>query len=363
MSRLTARFDIAYPGFRLQVDLDVPAAGITAIFGPSGSGKTTLLRCLAGMERSVTGYMRLGEEVWQDESKDVYLPIYRRPIGYVFQEGRLFPHLSVHSNLTYGLKRVPHEDRRISLVQVVEILGIGHLLDRRPHKLSGGEQQRVAIGRALLTSPRLLLLDEPLSSLDSQRKREILPFLQRLHKELAIPSVYVSHSASEILQLAQHVALLQNGKVAAAGPLTEIFSRLDLHRSLGPQLIGAVIDARIAAHETDYGLSRLEFNRQSLFVPLQALGVGESLRVHILSSDVTLVRNPSPSSTSALNILEATVLEIREVDQTSVDIQLDIGCPLVASITKKSLANLALKPGQRLYAQIKTVALVDEMAD
>ncbi|MBD0306238.1 MAG: ATP-binding cassette domain-containing protein, partial [Nitrospiraceae bacterium] len=175
MNRLTARFDVAFPPFHLSIDLDVPAVGITAVFGQSGSGKTTLLRCLAGLERSRTGFMRLGEEVWEDESNGIFIPIYRRPIGYVFQEPRLFPHLSVKSNLTYGFKRTHQQDRRLTFQQVVEILGIEHLLERRPHKLSGGEQQRVAIGRALLTSPRLLLLDEPLSSLDTLRKREILP--------------------------------------------------------------------------------------------------------------------------------------------------------------------------------------------
>ncbi|MGH7233541.1 MAG: molybdenum ABC transporter ATP-binding protein, partial [Nitrospiraceae bacterium] len=267
MNRLIARFDVAYPNFHLDVDLDVPATGITAVFGQSGSGKTTLLRCLAGLERSPTGFMRVGEDIWQDESRGHYLPIYRRPIGYVFQEPRLFPHLSVKSNLTYGFARTPLEQRRLSLEQVVEVLGIAHLLDRRPHKLSGGEQQRVAIGRALLTSPRLLLLDEPLSSLDTQRKRELLPFIQRLYRELEIPIIYVSHSLTEILRLAHMVALLKDGKLLTTGSLNEVFSRLDLHRNLGPHLIGAVIDTVVAQHEHEFGLTRVEFNGQSLYVP------------------------------------------------------------------------------------------------
>ncbi len=171
MSRLVAKFDVEYPKFHLQTDMDVPATGVTAIFGQSGSGKTTLLRCLAGLERSRTGYMRLGDEVWQDETAGIYLPIHIRPIGYVFQEPRLFPHLSVRSNLLYGYHRTPAAARHITPEQVIDILGIGEILDRRPHKLSGGEQQRVAIGRALLTSPRLLLLDEPLASLDIKRKQ------------------------------------------------------------------------------------------------------------------------------------------------------------------------------------------------
>ena len=363
MSRLIARFDVAYPNFHLQVDVDVPATGITAVFGQSGSGKTTLLRCLAGLEQSPVGFMQVGEDIWQDESRNRHEPISSRRIGYVFQEPRLFPHLSVRSNLTYGFTRTPVRERRLSVDQVVEVLGITRLLDRRPHRLSGGEQQRVAIGRALLTSPKLLLLDEPLSSLDSQRKREIMPFIQRLYKDLKIPIVYVTHSLHEILQLAQIVVFLRDGKVLATGPLNEVFSRLDLHRYLGPRLIGAVIDTQVAAHEHEFGLTRLEFHGHPLYVPVQAMDIGEPLRVHILSSDVSLTVGSSDYHTSALNILPATVMEIRVVDQSTVDVRLDIGCPLVASITRKSAIALDLKPGQRLYAHIKSVALAEDVTD
>lgn len=363
MSRLIARFDVAYANFHLLVDLDLPASDITAVFGQSGSGKTTLLRCLAGLERSPTGFMQVGDDLWQDETRGCYESIVRRRIGYVFQEPRLFPHLSVRSNLTYGFNRTPIQERRLSVDQVIEVLGIAHLLDRRPHKLSGGEQQRVAIGRALLTSPKLLLLDEPLSSLDSQRKLEIMPFIQRLYKELKIPIVYVTHSLHEILQLARIVVLLRDGKVVATGPLTEVFSRLDLHRHLGPHLIGAVIDTAVAEHEQQFGLTRLAFNGQSLYVPFQSLAVGQPLRVHILSSDVSLVVGLSVAQTSALNILPATVMDIAEVDRATVDVRLDVGCPLVASITRKSAVALGLKPGQRLYAHIKSVALAEDVTD
>ena len=363
MTRLIARFDVTYPDFQLNVELDVPATGILALFGPSGSGKTTLVRCLAGLERAPNGLLRLGDEIWQDESLGIYLPIHQRPIGYVFQDPRLFPHLSVRSNLTYGFNRTPVQQRRVTLEQVIDILGIEPLLDRRIHKLSGGEQQRVAIGRALLTSPRLLLLDEPLSSLDTDRKREILPFILRLYNNLKIPIIYVSHSMSEILQLAHLVAFLQHGKIVALGPLSEVFSRLDLHRTLGPHPIGAVIDATVAAHEPEFNLTRLKFNGQSLYVPLRSLDVGALLRIHILSSDVSLVLAPDSASTSVLNKLEATVVEIKEADSSTVDILLDIGCPLVASITRKSLSNLDVKPGQRLSAHIKAVALVEELTD
>ncbi|HXX73991.1 MAG TPA: molybdenum ABC transporter ATP-binding protein [Nitrospiraceae bacterium] len=363
MNRLVARFNVSYPNFQLDVSLDLPVKGVLALFGPSGSGKTTLVRCLAGLERAQNGFLCLGDDVWQDESRGIHVPIYQRPIGYVFQDARLFPHLSVRSNLVYGFNRTPVSQRRVSLEQVIDILGIEHLLERRPHKLSGGEQQRITIGRALLTSPRLLLLDEPLSSLDADRKREILPFIQRLYKELHIPIVYVSHSINEILQLAHQIAFLQEGKMVALGPLSEVFSRLDLHRKLGPHPIGAVIDATIAEHEPAFGLTRLIYKGQSLYVPLQSLDIGAPLRIHILSSDVSLVLGPCSTSTSALNILEATVVEIKEVDQSTVDVQLDIGCPLVASITKKSLVDLKLAPGQRLCAHVKTVALLEELTD
>jgi molybdate transport system ATP-binding protein len=363
MSHLLARFDVRFPTFHLNVDVDIPMSGITAIFGPSGSGKTTLLRCLAGLERAPNGFMQFGNDIWQDEKIDLCLPLYKRPIGYVFQEPRLFPHYNVRANLLYGYKRVPVEERRIGMEQVVEILGIGHLLERRIHKLSGGEQQRVAIGRALLTSPKLLLLDEPLASLDVQRKQELLPFMRRLHEELHIPVMYVSHAISEILQLADRVLLLKEGKVIAAGTLNEMFTSLQFRGNFGAHRIGAILDARIAAHEVQYGLTQLEFNGQSLFVPLQSVAVGQIVRAHILSSDVSLVLGKTIVPTSVLNILEATIVEIREMDQTSVDVLLDIGAPLVASITRKSLISLGLKPGNRVFAHVKAVALNEELME
>ena len=363
MSRLLARFDLQYAAFHLHVDLDLPASGITAIFGASGSGKTTLLRCLAGLERAPSGFMQFGEDVWQDESHGHCLPLHKRPIGYVFQEPRLFPHYDVRANLLYGYKRVPVDERRIAIEQVVEILGIGHLLERRIHKLSGGEQQRVAIGRALLTSPKLLLLDEPLASLDLQRKQELLPFIHQLHEQLCIPVLYVSHGLAEILQLADRVMLLKEGHVVGTGTLSEVFTALDFRGTLGPHRIGAILDTRVTHHDPQYGLTQLKFMDQSLVVPLQPVAIGEPLRVHILSSDVTLVIGQINSPTSVLNILEATIVEIQETNHTSVDVLLDIGAPLVASITKKSLVTLGLKRGQRVFAHIKAVALNEELVE
>lgn len=363
MSRLVARFHVRYPTFQLSIDMDVPASGVTVLFGPSGSGKTTLLRCLAGLERTSDGFMQFGNDVWQDENRSLCLPLYTRPIGYVFQEPRLFPHYNVHANLLYGYKRVLAAERRIAIEQVVEILGIGHLLERRIHKLSGGEQQRVSIGRALLTSPKLLLLDEPLASLDIQRKQELLPFIRRLHEELRIPVIYVSHAINEILQLADRVVLLKEGTVLATGTLNEMFTSLQFRGNFGAHRIGAILDARVAAHESQYGLTRLEFHGQSLFVPIQPVAIGQAMRVHILSSDVSLVVGRTDCPTSVLNILEATIVEVREINQASVDVLLDIGAPLVATITRKSLVTLGLKPGLRIFAHIKAVALNEELVE
>lgn len=363
MNRLIARFGLRYPDFQLNAALDVPASGITVIFGPSGSGKTTLLRCLAGLERASDGFMQFNDDLWQDETRGLCRPLHSRPIGYVFQEPRLFPHYNVRSNLLYGYNRIPPEARRIGIEQVVDILGVGHLLDRRIHNLSGGEQQRVAIGRALLTSPKLLLLDEPLASLDIQRKQELLPFIHRLHEELAIPVIYVSHAISEILQLADRVVLMKEGTVVGSGMLNEILTSLEFRGNFGSHRVGAVLDARIASHDPQYGLTQLEFQGQFLFVPLRPAAVGRPVRVHILSSDVSLVVGKTTTPTSVLNILEGRVLEIREMDQSSVDLLLDIGAPLVASITRKSLVNLGLKPGHRVCAHIKAVALNEELAE
>lgn len=363
MSRLLANFEVRFPTFHLNIKLDVPMSGITAIFGPSGSGKTTLLRCLAGLERAPGGYLQVGDDIWQDESKGLCLPLSERAIGYVFQEPRLFPHYNVRSNLLYGYNRVSPKLRRLSIEQVVEILGVGHLLERRIHKLSGGEQQRVAIGRALLTSPKLLLLDEPLASLDIQRKQELLPFIRQIHHKLAIPVIYVSHAISEILQLADRVVLLQEGAVLGVGTLNEMLTSATFRGRSGSHRVGAVLDAQIAGHESHYGLTQLEFSGQRLFVPLQSAAVGQSVRVHIFSSDVSLVVGKSSAPTSVLNVLEATVQEIRKINHSTVEVLLDIGAPLVAGITRKSLIALGLHVGDRVFAHIKTVALNEEITD
>lgn len=362
MRELSFKFDVTYPAFRLQVKTKIPAEGITVVFGPSGCGKTTVLRCLAGLIRSPTGFLALGEHIWQDETRNHFLPLSQRPVGYVFQEPRLFPHLSVRSNLLYGWNRIPVSARHISLEQVVTILGLEPLLERRPTHLSGGEQQRVAIGRALLTSPSLLLMDEPLSSLDFQRKREIISFIQQLDREFRIPIIYVSHALHEVVSLANTLLLLKEGHAAAIGPLGEVFSQVGLRRIIPDTQIGAVIDTQVVEHDREFGLTTLTFPGGRLSVPHQASAIGDTVRVQILARDVSLVASPPAFQTSVLNVLQATVVEIGPIEsgQPFVDIKLDIGCPLLATITRKSLAALKLHPGQTVHAQIKAVALTHD---
>ncbi len=362
MSPLAASFDLAFPTFHLQVNITVPAEGIIAVFGPSGCGKTTLLRCLAGLERSPAGSMVLNSHKWQDESQGLFVPLFERSIGYVFQEPRLFPHLNVRANLQYGWKRTAESARRITLDQVTQVLDIERLLERRPTSLSGGEQQRIAIGRALLTSPNLLLMDEPLSSLDLQRKREILPFIQRLDSEFHIPIVYVSHDLHEIVELAKTVVLLKEGKVVGSGPIEDVFSQLNLRHLIPESHLGALVDTTVAEQDQEFGLTKLAFSGGHLHVPHQHRKIGDRLRVQILAKDVSIISSPPSFQTSVLNLLEATVIEIGEVniEHPFVDIKLNIGCPLLATITRKSLATLKLHPGQGVHAQIKAVALSPE---
>ena len=365
MSQLAANFDLIFSSFHLQVNIDVPAEGVIAVFGPSGCGKTSLLRCMAGLERSPTGSMTLDTYTWQNENQGVFVPVSRRPIGYVFQEPRLFPHLTVQANLDYGWKRTAKSAQQISRDQVIQVLDIERLLDRRPSSLSGGEQQRVSIARALLTSPKVLLMDEPLSSLDIQRKREILPFIKKLNAEFLIPTVYVSHDLNEIVELAKTVVLLKEGTVTGSGPIEKVFSQLNLRHLIPESHLGALIDTTVIEHDLEFGLTKLTFSGGHLQVPHQFRKIGERLRVQILAKDVSVISSPPSFQTSVLNVLEASVVEIGEVntEHPFVDIKLDIGCPILATITRKSLATLKLFPGQRVYAQIKAVALSPETHD
>jgi len=354
---IKARFDLKFKEFSLDVDLTIPGRGVTALFGHSGSGKTTLLRCIAGLERAPGGHISVAGEVWQDG--DTFVPTHKRPLGYVFQEASLFPHLTVKNNLEYGRKRVDAANgRKVSLDQAIGLLGIGHLLGRKPDRLSGGERQRVAIARALALSPRILLMDEPLAALDLARKQEILPYLERLHDELEIPILYVSHAPDEVARLADYIVAMEDGRVAAQGPLGETLARLDLPIRLGEDA-GVVLEGEIAELDAAWHLARVAFAGGSLWVRDSGLPVGQHVRVRILARDISIALEPHADS-SILNVLPATVEEMADDTHPAlalVKLNAD-GAPLVARITRRSAARLALRPGLAVWAQIKAVALV-----
>ncbi|BBO99717.1 molybdenum ABC transporter ATP-binding protein [Sulfuriferula nivalis] len=353
-----ARFRLDYPGFALDVDLDLPGKGVTALFGHSGSGKTTLLRAIAGLERVPGGYLAVNGNVWQDDARGVFLPTHLRPLGYVFQEASLFAHLNIRRNLEYGLKRVAEQHRKVSLAHAIELLGIGHLLERMPDALSGGERQRVGIARALAVSPQLLLMDEPLAALDLKLKGEILPYLERLHDELDIPVLYVSHSPDEVARLADHLVLMEKGKVLASGGLTESLARLDLPLSQHEDA-GVVLAGTITACDTQWHLNCVSFAGGQLWVRDNGASLQQKLRLRILARDVSLTLTPHTDS-SILNVVSATVIELGDDHHPALTlVRLDAGgTPLLARLTRRSAASLDLYPGRAVWAQIKSVALI-----
>ncbi|BCB26012.1 molybdenum import ATP-binding protein ModC [Sulfurimicrobium lacus] len=353
---IAARFHLERPGFALDVDIKLPGRGVTALFGHSGSGKTTLLRCLAGLERAPDGYLVLDGEVWQDGP--LFVPTHKRPLGYVFQEASLFAHLSVRRNLEYGLRRIADGARRVSLEHAIELLGIGHLLERMPERLSGGERQRVAIARALAVSPRILLMDEPLAALDLARKQEILPYLERLHDELEIPLIYVSHSPDEVARLADHIVVMDAGRAVAAGPLVETLARLDLPIHLGEDA-GVVLDGVLAQRDEIWHLARVDFPGGSLWVREHGVPLGHHVRVRILARDVSLALE-HVDHTSIQNLLSGTVEAIGEDSHPALAlVRVRVGeSALVARLTRRSVAALDLSPGRPVWAQVKSVALI-----
>jgi molybdate transport system ATP-binding protein len=356
VNEIHARFALQREGFALDAIFSAPAVGVTALFGPSGSGKTTLLRCIAGLE-SAQGTLRVKGETWQDEK--IFVPTHKRPLGYVFQEASLFPHLSVRANLEYGLKRTPLAERKVPLEQVVEWLGLSRLIERGdPAKLSGGERQRVAIGRALLTSPRILLMDEPLSALDTNSKQEILPYLERLHRELNIPVLYVSHAMDEVARLADYLVLLEKGRVIASGALNETLSRLDLPTAHFDDA-GAVIEATVAQHDEKYHLTRLDFSGGCLWVGQVKQAPGSKVRARVLARDVSIATQ-QPHGSSITNILHARIAEIRDEGPDKVVVRMAVSEShvLLSRITRRSRDLLGLAAGMDVYAQVKSVALM-----
>ncbi len=341
------------------LDLDVrftAAGGITALFGRSGAGKTTVVNMLAGLERPDEGRIAVDDRVLFDRDRGIDFAPERRRLGYVFQEDRLFPHMSVRGNLTFGARRARGAGPRIDFDAVVALLDLGGLLARRTARLSGGEKQRVAIGRALLARPSLLLMDEPLASLDARRRAEIMPFVENLRDRLAVPIVYVTHNIDEIIRLADTVVLMDGGRVEAAGAIEEVMTRLDLSAVIGAFDAGAVMRATVADHDAGHALTRLEIDGGSLTVSRIDLPVGASLRVRLRARDVILALH-RPADISTLNVLRGTVTELRPAMASQTDVLVDVGSRLWARVTRRSVDELGLEPGKEVYALVKSVAL------
>jgi molybdate transport system ATP-binding protein len=351
---LEVRLRHAFGGFTLDAAFQAPR-GITVLFGRSGSGKTTVVNAVAGLLRPDEGRVALDGAVLTDRARHVHLPPHRRRIGYIFQEGRLFPHLTVRQNLGYGAWFAPKGARREDIGRVVDLLGIAHLLDRRPGALSGGEKQRVAIGRALLSAPQLILADEPLASLDEARKAEILPYFERLRDEVAVPILYVSHSASEVARLATTVVALESGRVVAQGPAAEVLGDPAVLPA-GAREAGAVLTARVVCHHED-GLSELEAGGLSMYLPRVAQAPGATLRVRIAAHDVILSR-ARPEGLSALNVFPGVVHDVRSGDGPGAIVAIDSRAGrILARITRRSADALAIEPGAEVHAVVKTVSV------
>lgn len=344
-----------FEGFALEVDVTAPP-GLTVLFGPSGSGKTTLVNAVAGLLRPEAGRIAVGDWVLMDTQARHWLPPHRRRIGYVFQEGRLFPHMSVRQNLLYGRWFAPRAARPAPFDRVVEMLGIEHLLGRRPGALSGGERSRVALGRALLAAPRLILADEPLAALDEARKAEILPYFERLRDEVSVPILYVSHASAEVARLATTVIALRAGRVAAVGPPEQVLGDV---AAVGVRSVASVLRARVVAHHAD-GLTELATAAGPLHLPRLPEAPGAVIRVRIPANEVILSRE-APVGLSALNILRGTILQVQPGRGPAARVVLAVGDErLTARVTQRSVAALGLAPGQDCHAILKSIALAPE---
>ena len=358
------QINIARSAFQLNLDIQLPGQGITAIFGPSGSGKTTLLRAVAGLEKNPQGLIQIGENIWQDTKQGIYIPTWQRPLGYVFQESSLLLHLSVVENLNFGLKRVlkaansaPTAANK-ALQASIELLGIGGLLQRMPDDLSGGERQRVAIARAIAMQPQLLLMDEPLASLDAARRQEIFPWLARLRDELKMPMLYVTHSAEEVTRLADHLVVLDQGHVKAQGSVSAVLTQVVNPVVVGEDA-GALIAGCIGAVDAQWHLSRVDFDGGCIWMRDAGLPVGKAVRIRILARDVSLAIS-EPTNTSIQNQLRGSIQSMTpDKHPSQVMVVLKCGAEeVLARVTKRAVDELALQVGMPVWAQVKSVALV-----
>ncbi|MCD8516826.1 MAG: molybdenum ABC transporter ATP-binding protein [Burkholderiaceae bacterium] len=358
---INARLALKRVAFTLDVDLQLPSRGVTVLFGPSGSGKTTILRCVAGLEQAV-GQVVIDGQVWLDTIQNINTPTWQRDLGYVFQEASLFAHLSVEKNLQFGLKRIQKPEAQKALSEAIELLGISRLLNRNPGSLSGGERQRVAIARALALQPRLLLLDEPLASLDQKRREEILPWLERLHTDLKIPVLYVTHSMQELTRLADYVVLLESGGVKLHGPIQTVLADPAFAAAMGGEA-GAILHGRVAEHDEAFHLTRIDLmaNNQTtdhLWVRQQLLAPATEVRVHVHANDVSLTLE-EPQDTSIQNRLQGIIESINpDVHPANRIVAVDCrGQRILARVTARALQELKLGIGSSVWCQIKSVAL------
>ena len=351
---IECKIKIQLEGFKLDAKFTIPDKGITVVFGPSGSGKTTLLRAIAGLERSDVGFLKVGDSIWQ--SNHNFVPTHKRQIGYVFQDAALFDHLNVESNLNYVIKRKTGLTKDF-IDSIYTLLDIKPLINRSTIQLSGGEKQRVAIARALLTKPKILLLDEPLSALDLKRKNEILPYLDNLHSQLEIPILYVTHSQDETSRLADHLILIEDGKIIGNGPINEMLTRFDLPLSHSGDAI-SIFDARVISRDTDFNLMHLEFKGGQFIVPDNKLTIGSIVRIRVAARDVSITKKKQVD-TSILNIFPAVVEEMVPEGDAQVMVRLTLkGVVLLACLTKKSAISLKLNKGSSVFVQVKSVAIL-----
>ena len=353
---LSVNITKAFGSFRLETQFEVEEGSITAIFGKSGAGKTSTINAIAGLTRPDVGVIQIGNTTLFDQNLRINLPIYKRQIGYVFQDDRLFPHMTVRNNLIYGTPKNRDVANSLNLTDITGLLELAPLLERRPRTLSGGEKQRVAIGRALLSNPKLLLMDEPLASIDVQHRFEILPFIQRVREKTGITIIYVTHALEEVIFIADQIILLSEGQVTAQGTVEEIMSRLDLHPMTSRFDAGAVISATYSGYDREFDLGELSFDGGTLRIAGLNAEIGIHLRAHIRARDVSLMLD-KPKDTSVLNVFKGELIEIRHEDGPQLDLLINIGTPLIARITRKSLNDLNLDIGSKVYAMIKAVAI------
>lgn len=357
MTEIEVDVRIAFGGFDLQINHSMPVDGIVGLFGPSGCGKSTLLRIISGLERNAQGQIRFDGEVWQDDARGIFVAPHKRGVGYVFQDVRLFPHLTVAGNLRYADKRSRQLDSAIDMEGVVAALDLAPLMNRRTHSLSGGERQRVAIGRTLLTRPRLLLMDEPLAALDIKRKAEILPHIERLPQAFRIPIIYVTHSIDEVARLAERMLVLANGRKVTYGPVAESLERLDLQPVAGRFEAGVVLTARVTRHDLTYRLTHLDHHGKEIVMPMADVAVGSDVRLRIRARDVALATK-APENISIRNILPGAIAEIVEEPGTAfAETLVDIGgAKIRARVTRSAVAALALTPGKPVFVLFKSIA-------